>query len=429
MSVLDSLQVNFRLAKALIIHGKDRYLGATKTALAVEKIYRQYRTRSRVLSANESAAMLHHAHRDSADLICSLCLENGAIWVKFAQFLSCRADLLPFEYIVALQRLQNDAVPANFEEIHGQIIESWGVNWDTRFIAFDVVPTATASVAQVHRATLKDGRKVAVKFQLPTAKALFDQDSLVFSSLARSIAPLVREIDIRQVTTQLINMTLEELDFHTEARNLSQFRSHEHLPGILIPELVEELSSEKILVTRWIDGQPLSDYLARNPIRGKVILKRLMASYIHQITQLGVYHADPHPGNFLITEDEQIAILDYGAIATLTAEQRVHYSNLLMALLSTAVGEDANLGALFIKAGFHSENPSTLLQITDHIIGDNPAGLSVSERLSDSLYKLRKSKVNIPDSFVAMARVIITIGGFMNQHDVGFEFDPSLIAA
>ncbi len=155
-----------------------------------------------------------------------------------------------------------------------------------------------------------------------------------------------------------------------------------------------------------------------------------MASYIYQITQLGIYHADPHPGNFLITEQEQIAILDFGAIAVLTQEQREHYTNLLIALLSSAMGNtNMDLGTLFEKAGFQSENPDTILQITDHIIGDNPEALSVTERLSDSLYKLRKNKVNMPDSFVAMARVIITIGGFLNQHGVGFEFDMASIAA
>jgi ubiquinone biosynthesis protein len=184
MSALEILKDNFLLAKTLVVHGRDRYFGATKAAFSIEQIYRKCRTRSRVLSANESAMLLHNAHRESAAIICDLCLENGAIWVKFAQFLSCRADLLPFEYIVALQRLQNDATPAKFEEIHPSILENWGEEWDSHFESFDAIPTATASVAQVHRATLKGGRQVAVKFQLPEAKALFDQDSRVFSSIA-----------------------------------------------------------------------------------------------------------------------------------------------------------------------------------------------------------------------------------------------------
>lgn len=426
MSALDVLKANLNVAKTLIIDGRDRYIGVTRTALNIEQIYRNYRSRAKLLSKIEAENLLRQAHRESSEQICQLCRENGAIWVKFAQFLSCRPDLLPIEYIVALQRLQNDANPARFEDIHPIILANWGQDWDRQFSSFNVLPTATASVAQVHRATLLNGREVAIKFQLPTAKSLFEQDSLVFTTLAKALRPLVREFDVRQVIQQLINMTLEELDFRREARNLKDFRSQSHLPGIIMPELFESLSSERVMVTSWVEGLRLSDYLERNPERAKPLLQRLLASYIHQITQLGVYHADPHPGNFLITEDEQIAILDYGAIAHLSQEQRIQYTNLLMGLMGFS---PVKLGDLFRQAGFKCDRDETLEEISDYVVGDNLAGLSIADRLSDSLDKLRKNKVIMPDSFVAMARVIITIGGFMTHYDVDFEFDPSSVAA
>lgn len=426
MSALDVLKANLNVAKTLIIDGRDRYIGVTRTALNIEQIYRNYRSRAKLLSKIEAENLLRQAHRESSEQICQLCRENGAIWVKFAQFLSCRPDLLPIEYIVALQRLQNDANPARFEDIHPIILANWGQDWDRQFSSFNVLPTATASVAQVHRATLLNGREVAIKFQLPTAKSLFEQDSLVFTTLAKALRPLVREFDVRQVIQQLISMTLEELDFRREARNLKDFRSQSHLPGIIMPELFESLSSERVMVTSWVEGLRLSDYLERNPERAKPLLQRLLASYIHQITQLGVYHADPHPGNFLITEDEQIAILDYGAIAHLSQEQRIQYTNLLMGLMGFS---PVKLGDLFRQAGFKCDRDETLEEISDYVVGDNLAGLSIADRLSDSLDKLRKNKVIMPDSFVAMARVIITIGGFMTHYDVDFEFDPSSVAA
>lgn len=426
MSALDIIKSNLNVAKTLIIDGRDRYIGVTRTALNIEQIYRNYRSRAKLLSTTEADNLLRQAHRECADQICQLCLENGAIWVKFAQFLSCRPDLLPIEYIVALQRLQNDATPARFEDIHPIIIANWGQDWDRQFSRFDVLPIATASVAQVHRATLNNGREVAIKFQLPTAKSLFEQDSLVFTTLAKALRPLIREFDIRQVIQQLIAMTLEELDFRREASNLKLFRKQTHLPGIMMPELFESLSSERVMVTSWVEGMRLSDYLDCNPERAKPLLQRLLASYIQQITQLGIYHADPHPGNFLITEDEQIAILDFGAIAHLSAEQRVQYTNLLMGLMGFSA---TKLGDLFKLAGFKCERPETLEEISDYVVGDNLAGLSIADRLSDSLDKLRKNKVIMPDSFVAMARVIITIGGFMTHYDVDFEFDPSSLAA
>src|SRR5690606_37212150 len=160
----------------------------------------------------------------------------------FAQFLSCRPDILPLEYIISLQRLQNDANPAPFEDIHPMIVEEWGRDWDKAFKAFNAIPAATASVAQVHRATLSNGQEVAVKFQLPDARELFEQDARVFKTFAGLLAPLVKEIDIKQVTDQLIGMTIEELDFTREANNLAVFSSKIHLPGIKVPRLVESLS-------------------------------------------------------------------------------------------------------------------------------------------------------------------------------------------
>ncbi|MBA53150.1 MAG: ABC transporter [Pseudomonadales bacterium] len=426
MSALDVIKANLNVARTLIIDGRDRYIGVTRTALNIEQIYRNYRSRARLLSAVEAEKLLRQAHRESSEQICQLCRENGAIWVKFAQFLSCRPDLLPLEYITSLQRLQNDANPARFEDIHPIILANWGQDWDRQFSSFNVHPIATASVAQVHRATLLNGKEVAIKFQLPTAKSLFEQDSLVFTTLAKALRPLVREFDVRQVIQQLINMTLEELDFRREARNLKDFRAQVHLPGIIMPELFESLSSERVMVTSWVEGLRLSDYLDQNPERAKPLLQRLLASYIHQITQLGVYHADPHPGNFLITEDEQIAILDYGAIAHLSQEQRLQYTNLLMGLMGFS---SVKLGELFRLAGFRCDRDETLEEISDYVVGDNLAGLSIADRLSDSLDKLRKNKVIMPDSFVAMARVIITIGGFMTHYDVDFEFDPASVAA
>lgn len=418
MSAFDALKNNLHFARALIVDGRDRYFGVTRTAFAIEQIYRKYRSRAKVLSAEQAELLLRDTHRESADLICTLCKENGAIWVKFAQFLSCRPDILPLEYIQSLQRLQNDANPAPFEDIHPMILEDWGRDWDSRFKAFNAIPSATASVAQVHRARLVSGEEVAVKFQLPSARQLFEQDSRVFKTFASLLAPLVKEIDIKQVTDQLIDMTIEELDFTREASNLATFSSKAHQPGIKVPRLIESLCTSRIMVTEWIDGVRLTDYLQQYPERAQAILTRLLNSYIQQITQLGIYHADPHPGNFLITPDEDIAVLDYGAIVILDAEQKNRYSNLLLGLMGL---HSERLGELFRKAGFVCERQETLEEISQRFIQEDRREKSVSDRLAEVLDKLRRDRVQIPDSFVAMARVIISVGGFLKRYDVPFS--------
>lgn len=424
MSTLESIKNNLSIARSLIVEGRDRYLGVTRVALTIEQVYRKQRHRAKFVSQQDAQQLLIHAHQESADKIVELCKENGAIWVKFGQFLSCRPDVLPMEYVMALQTLQNAATPAPFEHIHPMIIEAWGQEWDSYFRSFDIKPAATASVAQVHKAMLHTGTQpVAVKFQLPDVRDLFEQDSLVFRSVAAIISPLVKEFDVRQVTDQLIKLTLEELDFRREAHNLRKFAERTHLPDIRVPKLFDELSTDKILVTEWIDGMPLANYLHQFPERAQNILTRLLHSYIQQVTQFGIYHADPHPGNFLVTPTEEIAILDYGAIGTLNANETQQYGALLLGLMGM---NQTRLGELFKNAGFVCENQAVLEEISDHFIGDNRRDRSVSDRLNDVLEKLRANRVFMPDSFIAMARVIISVGGMMKRYNVGFEWQPAV---
>ena len=421
MSTLEAFRNNFSIAKTLIFDGRDRYIGVTKAAMAVEQIYRKHRQRAKLLPQPDAQKLLNEAHQQSARKVSDLCKGNGAIWVKFGQFLSCRPDILPIEYIIELQTLQNNAEPVCFERIHPLIIENWGAEWDKTFSSFDIRPIATASVAQVHKATLKDGSEVAVKFQLPDVKHLFEQDSLVFRSLASLLTPVIKEVDIKQVIDQLIELTLEELDFRTEAQNLATFSEHPHVSGIKIPALYEELSSEKILVTEWIHGVRLTEYIEQQPHRAQAVLTKLLYSFIQQVTQFGLYHADPHPGNFLVLEDETIAILDYGALATLGEQDAANYSHLLLGLMSE---NKVNLGELFQQAGFHCERNEIFAEITDYFLADDRRQKSVSDRLTEILEKLRKDRVKIPDSFIAMARVIISIGGFMKRYGVDFNWKP-----
>ena len=419
MSALDNLKINFNIAKTLMVDGRDRYLRATRTMVAIEQIYRKQRTQSKTESSEESVQSLKVAHSKSAAKIANLCRENGTLWVKFAQFLSCRPDILPEEYMVELQHLQNNSKPVAFEKIHPLIIKTWGKNWDETFASFDVVPVATASIAQVHRAVLKDGTQVAIKFQLPNALEMFEQDSQVLKTLANVIDPLIKEVDLIQITDQLMKLTLEEMDFSTEASNMRIFGSYPHMPNIVIPQAYEHLSSDKILVTGWVEGLKLTTYIEKNLGSENILLSRLLKSYIQQITQFGVYHADPHPGNFLVMENESLAILDYGAVATLTTQETQHYSQLLLGLIGD---QPENLGELFEQAGFVCERQEVIEQISDVLIGDDYEQLSVTDRISLVIEKMRQNKVIMPDSFVALTRVLVSIGGLIKHYEVDFQW-------
>ncbi|MDY6956077.1 MAG: AarF/UbiB family protein, partial [Pseudomonadota bacterium] len=179
------------------------------------------------------------AHPKNAELLYNLCKHNGATWVKLAQFMSARPDMLPREYIDALKKLQNDAKPVPFHDVVPVMEDQLGANWRDHFEWVEEDPAATASIGQVHRAKLKDGRLVAIKVQLPNVKELFYQDFGLFRMMAEMLKSRVPQIDIKQMIDQLLKMTAEELDFRIEAENMRIFSQQKHHPRIRIPVLVE----------------------------------------------------------------------------------------------------------------------------------------------------------------------------------------------
>ena len=289
ISTLATITSTLRDAKGLV-YGGDRYLKAVKAALAVERGYRRYRRKIVNASQEAKAQHLSALHRKNAEIVCAVCRKNGATWIKFAQFLSCRPDILPPEYITALQGLQNSADPILFEELRPTLEDAWGADWEARFSEFNQVPKATASVAQVHQARLATGEEVAVKIRIPQVVDRFRQDALAFRSIAILVSPLIRGLDIKHVTDQLISMTLEELDFETEAKNMLKFAKLKHIHSISVPRFYDQLSTDKILVTEWRGGKPLAEYLQAHPDQAKTVL-----GYPHWIGITGSYMR-----NFLI---------------------------------------------------------------------------------------------------------------------------------
>lgn len=370
--------------------------------------------------ATRSAA-LSKAHSKAARRLVHLAEQNGGGWIKAAQFFSCRPDVLPAEYISALQKLQNDAPAVPFEQLEPVLAGRWGKDWERRFAAFDRTPIATASIAQVHRARLQSGAEVAVKIRLPEVVEHFHQDEATFRIVAGILSPLVRELDLPQVINQLLAMTLAELDFRNEAENLQRFAALPHRPRIRVPTLYAELSGEDVLVTSWMHGERLRVHLDAHPARANDLLGELFQSYIEQVTRFGVYQADPHPGNFIVDHDGNIAILDYGALAFISAEERDNYARLLFACVR---GETEGVGELFEKAGFVGGNARTLQALADFVLTDRLARDGVTGSMTELLQLFREQKVSMPDSWVAISRVLITIGGFLTAYQVPLAWTP-----
>ncbi|MZR61869.1 AarF/ABC1/UbiB kinase family protein [Alcanivorax sp. DP30] len=362
------------------------------------------------------------SHRRGAEILTRLCRRNGGFWVKAAQFFSCRPDVLPREYIEAFQQLQNDAHPVPFSAVEKVFSRSWGKDWRDQFLWVQEVPVAVASIAQVHRARLKDGQDVAIKVRLPKVKKLFEQDAKVFRAVAAVVAPRFREFDLRQAIEQLLSMTAIELDFRNEAANMLRFSRQPHHPRIRIPELIKPLCNERILVTSWEGETRLRDYLDDHRDKAADLLGVLLTSYLQQVTRFGIYQADPHPGNFLVNDAGQVVILDFGAIGILTPDEVRRYSRLLYGLMGFEGQVD--IGELFVQAGFKGGSPETLEALALFVLTDQMRKQGPVAAMGELMERFREERISIPDSYIGISRVLITLGGFLMSYEVPFDWTP-----
>ena len=404
-----------RSTPRLLWNARGRYLRVLGTARQVQRTLWQHRE----LLGEADEDQREPVHREVASALAELFRSNGGAWIKFAQFLSCRPDLLPPPYIEAFTALRDQAPPARFDDVQPWLRELLGPDWAGNFSSFNIIPVACASIAQVHRGTLRDHGEVAVKLQLPQVREEFSQDAAALRALTRLLAPLMRELDLSQVVEQLIRTTERELDFAAEADHMIRFAELPHPEGIRVPAVYRELCDTRLLVTEWIEGTSLSELLEENPERARPLLERLMSSYLQQALEFGFFHADPHPGNFIVTAQDEIAILDYGAMQEISAEQRSHYTRLLLALLG---GQDTPLEPLFEAAGFSGLEEKRLQQLSRALIRSRQEGESLSDNLNRLLQEFRHLRLTIPDPFVAMVRVLITMGGLLSRYEVPFRW-------
>ncbi len=394
-----------------IAAGRSRYLRA---AAAISQLIALY-----AASGGRDRSETHHR---GAEILTRLCRRNGGFWVKAAQFFSCRPDVLPREYIEAFQQLQNDAQPVPFTAVTKVLARAWGKNWRERFLWIQEEPVAVASIAQVHRARLIDGQEVAIKVRLPKVQRLFLQDAKVFRALSAIAAPRFREFDLRQAVEQLLTMTAIELDFRNEAANMLRFARQPHAPRIRIPELIKPLSSERILVTSWEGETRLRDYLDDHRDQAADLLGVLLTSYLQQVTRFGIYQADPHPGNFLVNDQGQVVILDFGAIGILTPDEVRRYSRLLYGIMGFEGQVD--IGELFVQAGFKGGSPETLKALALFVLTDQMRQQGPVAAMGELMERFREERISIPDSYIGISRVLITLGGFLMSYDVPFDWTP-----
>jgi predicted unusual protein kinase regulating ubiquinone biosynthesis (AarF/ABC1/UbiB family) len=358
----------------------------------------------------------------------------GPTFIKLGQLLSTRADLLPPPYLEALSRLQDQIGPFPYEEVDRIVSGELGVRISKAFSEFDREPLAAASLAQVHRAYLRDGRAVVVKVQRPDIREQIVEDLESLGEMAQfldSHTELGKRYEFGNMLDGLRASLLRELDFKLELTNLITFGENlREFDRLIVPEPIDDFSTSRVLTMEYIPGKKITELspLRLMEIDGPGLARELFRAYLKQMLIDGFFHADPHPGNVVMTDDDRIALLDLGMVARLQPSFRDNVLRLLLAI-SEGRGEDA--AEVTIRLGEPKErfNRTDFTKRISALVSDH-AGSSLSG-LNSGQVALEITKISadcwfrLPGEFTMVAKALLNLDRVVFTLDPSFE--PSAI--
>lgn len=416
--------------------------------------YKALQQREKWSSKSKKAALWERAHERNAKRVLNLIVELEGLWVKLGQYLSTRADVLPEAYISLLKQLQDSLPPRPLKEICRTIEKELGKSMDDLFSSFVDAPLATASIAQVHRATLRSGEDVVVKVQHEGIKTVILEDLKNAKSIADWIAWAEPQYDFNPMIDEWCREAPKELDFDHEAentrkvsRNLGCKNKNDVMPGnqvdVLIPEVIQ--STEKVLILEYMDGVRLNDCesLKAVGIDKQKLVEEITRAYAHQIYVDGFFNGDPHPGNFLVSKEppHRPVLLDFGLTKSLSSSMKQALAKLFLA---SAEGDHVALLSALSEMGLRLrlDLPDQAMEVaTVFFRSSTPASealenmRSLSKQRTKNMkviqekMKLNKKEVKrfnpvdaFPGDIVIFARVLNLLRGLSTIMDVRISY-------
>jgi predicted unusual protein kinase regulating ubiquinone biosynthesis (AarF/ABC1/UbiB family) len=356
----------------------------------------------------------------------------GPTFIKLAQLMSTRADLLPQAYIDALTRLQDKVEPFPFTEVEQIVNTELGVRISKAFSEFDSQPMAAASLGQVHRAVMRAGRAVVVKVQRPGIREKMSEDLDVLGEIAAFLdahTEAGRKYEFTPLLEEFRKSLLRELDYRLEARNLSIFA--DNLRGferIVVPQHVEDYTTSRVLTMEYVRGKKITSLspLALIELDGYQLAEHLFRAYMQQILVDGLFHADPHPGNVFLTDDRRIALIDLGMVARVSPRFQ---ENLIQLLLSVSEGRGDETAEMAIRMGEPKPNfdekrfrrlvADLVMQAQGAQLEEIDAGrvaLRITQIAGDCCFRL-------PPEFTMIAKTLLNLDQVV--HTLDPKFDPN----
>lgn len=367
-------------------------------------------------------ALLGRKHRPSPIDVRETFEELGLTFLKFGQVLALRRDLLPDAYVEELKRL-HDKVPAmGKSEAHAMVEAGLGAPVVDLFSSFSETPLAAATIAQVHEATLKDGRHVAVKVQRPGLKELIETDIAALGylvALGERFMPRLRAFDLPVVVREFAKTLNREIDFDREARSIERFHTTmADFPNLWIPGVIAECSSGTVLTMAYSRGERIDHYGKKHPNAMPKAINTLITFTLQAVFEEGLFHADPHPGNVFVMADGRVCLLDFGNTGELDEPIR---ESLILLLEAVVKGDAPAATQAYLEMAPANENvnhPALLVDIKAALYEINRSDLthvSIAEVFDSLLRAGSRNGVHNPAEFFLLTRTFVLLESMMGE--------------
>lgn len=353
-----------------------------------------------------------------------VCQELGPTFIKLGQILSTRPDLIPKEYIDEFKALQSNAAPLPADVIREELEASLGQTTEELFAEFDDEPLASASIAQVHAATMHDGTEVVVKIRRPGVEEMLQSDLSILIFLARRVEQLVADAELFDpvgIAEEFERALSKELNFQFEARNLERFaRNFANNPEIHIPKVYKSHSCKSVLVMERIIGIKITEAQTGQ----KEIVRRMLRAVFEMIYVHALFHGDLHPGNIILEENGAIGLIDLGLVGRLTPRMRESVTDLILGLIQSdyeVVAETLyDIGVVRTHVDYDRYENDVAVLMDEYLIGATMADIEFGRLFQEILDGARRHHIAVPPTYTMMFKALITAEG------VGKQLDPEM---